>query len=92
MKFLLNQLQQGLPRSYQDTLPTGDNYWRTPVYLTYVKQHQQTLLFSSGGAVDPYGNRVALDSQIAVQERTLTHYGLNLYDGATWEIALALEG
>lgn len=33
-----------------------------------------------------------LDSEIAIQERTLTRYGLNLYDGATWEIALALEG
>jgi hypothetical protein len=35
---------------------------------------------------------VPLDSEIAIQERTLTRYGLNLYDGATWEIALALEG
>ena len=44
------------------------------------------------GAIDPFGNRVPLDSEIAIQERTLTRYGLNLYDGATWEIALALEG
>ena len=46
----------------------------------------------SVGAIDPFGNRVPLDSEIAIQERTLTRYGLNLYDGATWEIALALEG
>jgi hypothetical protein len=46
----------------------------------------------SVGAIDPFGNEVALDSQIAIQERTLTSHGLNLYDGATWEIALALAG
>jgi len=35
---------------------------------------------------------VPFDSEIAIQERTLTRYGLNLYDGATWQIALALSG
>jgi len=78
LKFLLNQLRDGLPRSYDDVLPNGDNYWVTPVYLDV-------------GAIDPFGNKVDLDSEIAIQERTLTHYGLNLYDGATWTIALALE-
>jgi hypothetical protein len=28
----------------------------------------------------------------SILDRTLTKYGLNLYDGATWEIGLALEG
>lgn len=49
-------------------------------------------MVNSVGAIDPFGNQVPLDSQIAIQERTLTRFGLNLYDGATWEIALALEG
>jgi len=79
LKFLLNQFNQGLPRSYQDILPTGDSFWVTSIYLDV-------------GAIDPFGNQVPLDSEIAIQERTLTRYGLNLYDGATWEIALALEG
>eukprot|EP00742_Colponemidia_sp_Colp-10_P001377 GILJ01001480.1.p1 GENE.GILJ01001480.1~~GILJ01001480.1.p1 ORF type:complete len:597 (+),score=118.51 GILJ01001480.1:75-1793(+) len=34
----------------------------------------------------------SLHSQVAIQDRTCTKYGLNIYDGATWEIALALEG
>lgn len=79
LKFLLNRMIDGLPRSYNDILPNGDNFWVTSMYLDV-------------GAIDPFGNRVPLDSQIAIQERTLTRYGLNLYDGATWEIALALEG
>jgi len=79
LKFLLNQFVDGLPRSYEDVLPTGENFWVTSIYLDV-------------GAIDPFGNRVPLDSEIAIQERTLTRYGLNLYDGATWEIALALEG
>jgi len=68
-----------MPRSYQDILPDGTSFWTTAAYLDI-------------GAIDPFGNPVALDSQIATQERTLTRYGLNLYDGATWEIALALSG
>jgi hypothetical protein len=79
VKYLLSQLVNGCPRSYSDILPTGENYWHTSIYLDV-------------GAIDPFGNRVPLDSQIAIQERTLSRYGLNLYDGATWEIALALEG
>lgn len=79
LKFLLNQLYQGLPRSYADVLPTGESFWTTSMYLDI-------------GAIDPFGNQVPLDSEIAIQERTLTRYGLNLYDGATWQIALALEG
>jgi hypothetical protein len=79
VKFLLDQFVDGLPRSYATILPTGENYWHTSIYLDV-------------GAFDPWGARVELDSQIAIQERTLSTYGLNLYDGATWEIALALEG
>jgi len=33
-----------------------------------------------------------LDSKVAIQDRTCTKYGLNLYDGSTWQIALSLEG
>ena len=79
VQFLLAQLVMGLPRSYDDVLPTGQNYWTTPMYLEV-------------GALAPSGKRQALDSQIAIQERTLSHYGLNLYDGSTWEIALCLVG
>lgn len=35
---------------------------------------------------------VPLDSQVAIEDRTATLYGLNLYDGATFEIALSLQG
>jgi hypothetical protein len=77
--FMLAQMQMGLPRSYDDIMPTGQNYWKTPMYL-------------SVGALAPSGKQVAIDSQIATQERTLSRFGLNLYDGATWEIALCLEG
>eukprot|EP01013_Petalomonas_cantuscygni_P020775 TRINITY_DN3945_c0_g1_i1.p1 TRINITY_DN3945_c0_g1~~TRINITY_DN3945_c0_g1_i1.p1 ORF type:complete len:686 (-),score=180.94 TRINITY_DN3945_c0_g1_i1:1159-3216(-) len=69
----------GIPHSYNDQVPSDPpySYWATQTYL-------------SVGAIDPYGNKLALDSAIAVQERTLTKYGLNLYDAATWEMALAL--
>ena len=33
-----------------------------------------------------------LTNQSSILDRTLTQYGLNLYDAATWEIALALSG
>jgi len=79
--WLLQSYSQGLgiPLSYSDWLPTvpPTSYWATETYLRI-------------GAIDPYGNPQSLDSAIAVQERTLTRWGLNLYDGATWEIALAL--
>lgn len=81
LQFLLEVFNQGtgLPSSYRDTLPDGTVYWATRTYLAV-------------GAFDANGTRVTLDSQIAIQERTLSHYGLNLYDGATWEIALGLWG
>lgn len=68
---------KGIPRSYNDILPNGLVYWATKTYL-------------SVGAFDENGNKTQLDSIIAIQERTLTRYGLNLYDAATWEIALSL--
>eukprot|EP00993_Chasmostoma_nieuportense_P006008 NODE_661_length_1964_cov_168.721829_g612_i0.p1 GENE.NODE_661_length_1964_cov_168.721829_g612_i0~~NODE_661_length_1964_cov_168.721829_g612_i0.p1 ORF type:complete len:638 (-),score=147.74 NODE_661_length_1964_cov_168.721829_g612_i0:50-1903(-) len=79
IQFLLQNFNQGsgLPSSYRDILPDGKVFWGTKTYLT-------------AGAFDSNGTKVALDSEIAIQERTLTRYGLNLYDGATWEIALAL--
>jgi hypothetical protein len=67
----------GIPRSYNDVLPTGDVYWGTKTYLEV-------------GAFDANGNHTSLDSILAIQERTLTRYGLNLYDAAVWEIALSL--
>eukprot|EP00239_Pterosperma_sp_CCMP1384_P006677 CAMPEP_0197848330 /NCGR_PEP_ID=MMETSP1438-20131217/8321_1 /TAXON_ID=1461541 /ORGANISM="Pterosperma sp., Strain CCMP1384" /LENGTH=694 /DNA_ID=CAMNT_0043460511 /DNA_START=88 /DNA_END=2172 /DNA_ORIENTATION=+ len=79
INFLLSQLKRGLPRSYNDILPSGASFWLTPAYL-------------DKGAFAPGVGHVPLDSMIAVQERTLTRYGLNLYDGATWQIALGLAG
>jgi len=35
---------------------------------------------------------VPLDSQVAIEDRVCTKFGLNLYDGATWEIGLSLQG
>eukprot|EP01059_Diplonema_ambulator_P023156 TRINITY_DN3857_c1_g3_i3.p2 TRINITY_DN3857_c1_g3~~TRINITY_DN3857_c1_g3_i3.p2 ORF type:complete len:677 (+),score=280.18 TRINITY_DN3857_c1_g3_i3:118-2031(+) len=67
----------GLPGSYIDILPNGQVYWATKTYL-------------SVGAFDEYGNPTALDGIIAIQERALTRYGLNLYDAAVWEIAITL--
>jgi hypothetical protein len=68
----------GLPKSYRDILPTtNESYWGSETYLRI-------------GAIDAFGHPVPLDSIVAIQERTLTHEGLNLYDGATWQIALSL--
>lgn len=77
--FLLQIFNQGngIPLSYRDVLPNGQVYWGTKTYL-------------DAGAFDPNGTQLPLDDRIAIQERTLSRYGLNLYDGATWEIALAL--
>jgi len=79
--WLLNIFESGygIPRSYNDVLPNGDIYWATQTYL-------------SVGAFDEYGNHTPLDSMIAIQERTLTRFGLNLYDAAVWQIALSLWG
>mmetsp|Transcript_40456 Transcript_40456/g.99340 ORF Transcript_40456/g.99340 Transcript_40456/m.99340 type:complete len:791 (+) Transcript_40456:140-2512(+) len=81
VNFLLRTLERGVPRSYIDVMPVEPPqlYWKTRAYL-------------DEGAFDPFGNRVELDSIIAVQERTLTNMGLNLYDGSLWQIALCLEG
>jgi len=79
VQWLLSVFNQGdgIPRSYSDILPNGLVYWATKTYL-------------SVGAFDENGNSTELDSMIAIQERTLSRYGLNLYDAATWEIALSL--
>lgn len=68
---------KGLPGSYKDILPDGSNYWASKTYL-------------EAGAFNSNGTKEPLDSIIAIQERTLTRFGLNLYDAATWEMALAL--
>ncbi len=79
LQWLLNMFESGygIPRSYNDVLPNGDVYWATRTYL-------------SVGAFDENGNHTELDSMIGIQERTLTRFGLNLYDAATWQIALTL--
>jgi hypothetical protein len=79
LQWLLNMFESGygIPRSYNDVLPNGDVYWATRTYL-------------SVGAFDQNGNHTQLDSMIGIQERTLTRFGLNLYDAATWQIALTL--
>jgi len=79
LKWLLNMFESGygIPRSYNDILPNGEVYWGTQTYLSI-------------GAFDEYGNRTQLDSMIGIQERTLSRFGLNLYDAATWQIALTL--
>eukprot|EP01121_Diplochlamys_sp_Union-15-3_P004193 TRINITY_DN141_c0_g2_i2.p1 TRINITY_DN141_c0_g2~~TRINITY_DN141_c0_g2_i2.p1 ORF type:complete len:663 (-),score=169.39 TRINITY_DN141_c0_g2_i2:41-2029(-) len=80
VSWLLRQFVLGMPRSYDDTVPyTGDSFWHTKKYITK-------------GAFSPFGDQLAFDDQIAIQERALTHAGLNLYDGGVWSIALALSG
>jgi len=79
VQWLLTMFSEGygIPRSYNDILPNGQPYWATKTYLEV-------------GAFDQNGKPTQLDSMIAIQERTLTRYGLNLYDAATWQIALTL--
>lgn len=77
--WLLNMFESGygIPRSYNDILPNGQVYWGTQTYLSI-------------GAFDEYGRHTQLESMIGIQERTLTRFGLNLYDAAVWQIALSL--
>mmetsp|Transcript_17046 Transcript_17046/g.52911 ORF Transcript_17046/g.52911 Transcript_17046/m.52911 type:complete len:688 (-) Transcript_17046:305-2368(-) len=77
--WLLNMFESGygIPRSYNDILPNGQVYWGTQTYL-------------SVGAFNEYGQKTQLESMIGIQERTLTRFGLNLYDAAVWQIALSL--
>ncbi|CUG91657.1 Hypothetical protein, putative, partial [Bodo saltans] len=84
VQFLLNMYAtgRGIPRSYNDILPNGEVYWATQAYLN-------PGVFKVG-AFGENGQRVPLDTKFAIQERTLTRFGLNLYDAATWQIALAL--
>lgn len=79
LRWLLNMFEQGygIPRSYNDILPNGASYWASQTYLSI-------------GAFDEWGKPTSLDSMIATQERTLTRFGLNLYDAAVWQIALSL--
>ena len=81
LQWLLSMFAEGygIPRSYNDILPNGLPYWSTKTYLSI-------------GAFDEYGRPTELDSIIAIQERTLTRFGLNLYDAATWQMALTLWG
>jgi hypothetical protein len=79
LQWLLTMFSEGygIPRSYNDILPNGQPYWATKTYLEV-------------GAFDQNGKPTELDSMIGIQERTLTRFGLNLYDAATWQIALSL--
>jgi len=78
--WLLHVFNNNMPRSYDDTLPfTGKSYWKSMTYIT-------------DGAIDYNGTRLAFDNEIAIQERALTHVGLNLYDGGVWAVSLALSG
>jgi len=78
--WLLKIFNNNMPRSYDDVLPYGDkSYWKSHVYI-------------SEGAQDFNGTRLPFDSQIAIQERALSHVGLNLYDGGIWGVALAVCG
>ena len=47
--------------------------------------------FRSPKYMTPGLHPVPLDGQEAIEDRVSTQYGLNLYDGGTWEIALALS-
>jgi hypothetical protein len=82
VKWLVSLMGSNMPRSYDDRLPaTGKLFWFTAKYLRE-------------RPVDPNRNNsiVAFDDQVAIQERALTHIGLNLYDGGVWAVALALSG
>lgn len=65
---------------YYDGLPhsyaCSDDYWSSYDYLASDIEEQ----------LGP------LDNQTAVQDRTCTKYGLNLYDAATFTMALTLKG
>ena len=78
--WLVSLFKDNMPRSYNDVIPyTGISFWRSHLYLTF-------------GARDWQGNRVPFDHDIAMQERALSHVGLNIYDGGVWGVALALSG
>jgi len=78
--WLVNIIENNMPRSYDDRLPSSNKlYWYTHDYLTI-------------GAFDFNGTKLDFDSQVAIQERALTHEGLNLYDGGVWALALTLSG
>jgi len=80
-EWLMSIFENSMPKSYLDVLPYngGISYWSTKNYL-------------SSGAFDFNGTRLPLDDMVAIQERALTHVGLNLYDAGIWSVALALSG
>eukprot|EP01129_Flabellula_baltica_P000437 TRINITY_DN1044_c0_g1_i1.p1 TRINITY_DN1044_c0_g1~~TRINITY_DN1044_c0_g1_i1.p1 ORF type:complete len:684 (-),score=174.24 TRINITY_DN1044_c0_g1_i1:38-2089(-) len=81
VKWLLSIFADSMPKSYDDVLPaTGKSFWLTEKYL-------------SGGPIDPVtGAVLPFDDDVSIQERSLTHVGLNIYDGGVWSVALALSG
>jgi hypothetical protein len=80
-QWLLGIFKNSMPKSYEDMLPynNGFSYWNTKDYITI-------------GAFDYNGTRLPLDDIVAIQERALTHVGLNLYDAGIWSVALSLTG
>eukprot|EP01123_Difflugia_compressa_P007722 TRINITY_DN211_c0_g1_i5.p1 TRINITY_DN211_c0_g1~~TRINITY_DN211_c0_g1_i5.p1 ORF type:complete len:720 (-),score=159.75 TRINITY_DN211_c0_g1_i5:80-2176(-) len=80
-EWLISIFDSNMPKSYQDVLPYngGYLYWKTKDYLR-------------SGAFDYNGTRLPLDDIVAIQERALTHVGLNLYDAGIWSVGLSLAG
>jgi hypothetical protein len=81
VKWLISLLRSSMPRSYDDVLPASrKSFWITEKYL-------------SEGPINPIdGKVIAFDHDVSIQERSLTHVGLNIYDGAVWAVALSLSG
>eukprot|EP01128_Nolandella_sp_AFSM9_P010103 TRINITY_DN6932_c0_g1_i1.p1 TRINITY_DN6932_c0_g1~~TRINITY_DN6932_c0_g1_i1.p1 ORF type:complete len:719 (-),score=179.21 TRINITY_DN6932_c0_g1_i1:81-2237(-) len=78
--WLLSVFKDNMPRSYNDVIPyTSQLYWKSHLYL-------------ADGARDYNGTRLRFWDIEAIQERALTHVGLNIYDGGVWSISLALAG
>jgi hypothetical protein len=82
VKWLCSIFANSMPKSYDDKLPaTGKMFWYTEKYLSERPKDP-----NRNGTIVPF------DDQVAIQERALTHIGLNLYDGGVWAVALSLSG
>jgi hypothetical protein len=79
--WLISIFENNMPRSYDDTLPYngGKSYWKSRNYFV-------------AGAFDYNMTRLPLDDMVAIQERALTHVGLNIYDAGVWGVGLTLSG
>jgi len=79
--WLVSIIDNGMPKSYSDVLPYagGQLYWKSKNYV-------------ASGAQNYNGTRIPFDDMVAIQERALTHVGLNLYDAGVWSVALSVSG